>query len=404
MSKDTSFIGQPIFLQVIKLLSREDIRSIELSKSTNRYIKKFNGYNHLVTLLFSIFANCDSLREVVIGMLSLSNKLRHLGLTYIVKRSTLSDANKRRSSDFFAQLYAHLYNKYAKVLSDSHSEKGRQNRLYIIDSTTITLFKQILKGAGRNPKRGKKKGGMKVHTLIASDENIPRMIIMSSAATHDHIILKKLDLPEYSFIVFDRAYVDYGQYETFSEKNITYVTKLKKNAKHIPISELEMPLGTDNNILIDEEVKFKYGKNRSLVHRARRIAYWDSSNKRVIEYLTNNFEIRAEQVVDIYYRRWQIESLFKQLKQSFQLKYFLGDNINAIESQVWVVMIANLLVSVIKKGLKRVCSYTGIVSLIRLQLMNYISLFDLLEKPERAWLELLEKEKKKKIDLLPSLF
>ena len=327
-------------------------------------------------------------------MLSLSNKLRHLGLTYIVKRSTLSDANKRRSSDFFSELYALLYNKYANVLSDSRCKRGRQNRLYIIDSTTITLFKQILKGAGRNPKRGKKKGGMKVHTLIASDENIPRMIIMSSAATHDHIILINLNIPEYSFIVFDRAYVDYGQYEIFTEKNITYVTKLKKNAKHTPISELEMPSETDSNILIDEEVEFNYGKNKSLVHRARRVAYWDSSNKRVIEYLTNNFEIRAEQVVDIYYRRWQIESLFKQLKQCFQLKYFLGDNVNAIESQVWAVMIANLLVSVIKKGLKRECSYTGIVSLIRLQLMNYISLYDLLDKPEKAWLELLEKEKK----------
>lgn len=107
-------------------------------------------------------------------------------------------------------------------------------------------------------------------------------------------------------------------------------------------------------------------------------------------------------MVDIYYRRWQIESLFKQLKQSFQFKYFLGDNINAIESQVWAVMIANLLVAVIKKGLKRVCSYTGIVSLIRLQLMNYISLYDLLEKPEKAWLELLEKEKKN-VGLFPLL-
>ena len=120
-----------------------------------------------------------------------------------------------------------------------------------------------------------------------------------------------------------------------------------------------MPSATDDNILIDEEVEFKYGKTKSLAHRASRIAYWYNSNKCVIEYLTNNFEIRVEQVVDIYYRRWQIESLFKQLKQSFQLKYFLGDNINTIESQVWAVLIANLLVSVIKKGLKRECSYTG---------------------------------------------
>ncbi len=391
MGKDTTFIGQPIFLQLIKLLSRAEISSIERQSNTNRYTKKFDGYNHLVTLLFSNFANCDSLREVVVGMLSLSNKLTHLGLNYIVRRSTLSDANKRRDSSFFAQIYSHLYSKYAKFLSDSCPKN--EQRLYIMDSTTITLFKQILKGAGRNPKRGKKKGGMKVHTLIASDENIPKLAVMTSAATHDHIMLKKLDLPEGSFIVFDRGYIDYAVYESFSQKSITYVTKLKKNARHLPILENELPDGTDNAILIDEIVEFSYGEHKAGKHRARRIAYWDNTNNRVIEYLSNNFALSAQEIIDIYKRRWQIETLFKQLKQSFQLKYFLGDNVNAIECQVWVTMIANLLVSIVKKGVKRVCSFTGVVSLLRLQLMSYISIYDLLEKPEKAWLKLLEKQK-----------
>ncbi len=393
MGKDTTFIGQPIFLQVIKLLSRADISTIERQNQTNRYTKKFDGYNHLVTLLFSVLANCDSLREVVVGMLSLANKLQHLGLGYIVKRSTLSDANSRRSSTFFAELYTHLYHKYARVLSDSRPKN--EHKLYIMDSTTITLFKQILKGAGRNPKSGKKKGGMKVHTLIASDENIPQLAIMTSAATHDHIMLKRLNLQEGSFVVFDRGYVDYAVYESFSQKMITYVTKLKKNAKHTPVFENELPKEADDAILIDEVVEFSYGEGKSSRHLSRRIACWDESNSRVIEYLSNNFALSAQEIIDIYHRRWQIETMFKQLKQNFQLKYFLGDNVNAIESQVWIVMIANLLISIIKSGVKRVCSYTGIVSLIRLQLMSYISLYDLLEKPEKSWLNLLEKEKKR---------
>ncbi|MEG1157579.1 MAG: IS4 family transposase, partial [Acinetobacter sp.] len=355
------------------------------------YTKKFDGYNHLVTLLFSNLAACDSLREVVVGMLSLANKLQHLGLNYIAKRSTLSDANKRRNSAFFAAIYSHLYHKYAKVLSDSRSKNER--RLYIMDSTTISLFKQILKGAGRNPKRGKKKGGLKVHTLIASDENVPQLVIMSPAATHDHIMLKHLELPEGSFIVFDRAYVDYGVYESFSEQNITYVTKLKKNAKHCQIYENDLPENTDDTILIDELVEFSFGPNKGSTHRARRIACWDEKSRRVVEYLTNNCELTPNEIVEIYRRRWLIETLFKQMKQNFQLKYFLGDNVNAIECQVWVAMIANLLISIIKRYVRRVCSYTGIVSLIRLQLMSYISLYDLLEKPEQAWLNLLEKQK-----------
>lgn len=391
MSKDTTFIGQPIFLQVVKLLHRADIRSIERKSATNHYTKKFDGYNHLITLLFSHLANCDSIREVVVGMLSLGNKLTHLGLNYIVRRSTLSDANKRRDSSFFATIYAHLYHQYAKVLSDSRPKSER--KLYIMDSTTITLFKQILKGAGRNPKRGKKKGGMKVHTLIASDENTPKLAIMSSSATHDHIMLKKLELPQGSFIVFDRAYVDYGVYESFSEREITYVTKLKKNAKHRQIAENEMPEDTDDAILIDEQVEFRFGEKKESRHRARRIAYWDDRSGRVVEYLTNNVELSPNEIVEIYKRRWQIETLFKQMKQNFQLKYFLGDNVNAIECQVWVAMIANLLLSIIKSGVKRVCSYTGIVSLIRLQLMSYISLYDMLEKPEKSWLDLLKRQK-----------
>ena len=394
MSKDNIFIGQPIFSQLLKLISRSDISKIEQKHLTNRYTKRLDGHSHFVALLFSVFSGCDSLREVVLGLLSHANKLSHLGLIHAVKRATLSDANKRRRSDFFADIYKMLYSKYSTFLSDSRTQNPSKKRLYIIDSTTITLFKQILKGAGRNPKRGKKKGGLKVHTLIASDENVPQMIIMSSAATHDHIMLQHLDTPEYSFIAFDRAYVNYAQYELFSQRNITYVTKLKKNAAYDSLDEIDIPDHTDDGVIKDEVIVFYYGEKRALEHQSRRIAYWDDKKRKLYVFLTNNFELSADEIIAIYKRRWQIETLFKQLKQNFPLKYFLGDNVNAIESQIWVTMIANLLITVLKCKVKRRWSFTGIVSLVRLQLMSYISIYNLLEDPENSWLKIIRERKK----------
>ena len=394
MDKDTKYIGQPILLQLIKLLSKSTIDEISKKHNTNYCVKRFNGYDHLVTLLYSVFSGCDSLREIVVGMLSNAGKFTHLGLhEYIVKRSTLSDANKRRSSDFFADIYYSLLTKYRKDISDSRTSTIPHHNLYIIDSTTITLFKQVLKGAGRNPLTGKKKGGIKVHTLMKSEENVPQLAVITSAATHDHIILKQLSLPEHSFVVFDRAYVDYAQYEVFTQNKITYVTKQKKNAKSEYIDDIEIPDSADAGIIKDAIVIVKYGQNKCNEHKMRLVAYWNSIKRKTYIYLSNNFELSAEDIIDIYARRWQIETLFKQLKQNFPLKYFLGDNENAIKSQIWVTLIANLLVYIIKKRIKRPCSFTGTVSLIRIQLMCYISLIDLLERPERAWLDILKKKK-----------
>ena len=202
MSKSTHFIGQPSYLQLIKLLDRSKIDSISKSGKYNRYTKRFDSYTHLITYLYAVLCRYDSIREVVVGLLSNANKLAHLGINYCVKRSTFAFANNKRSSKFFAQVYASLYTQYSSVLLDSHHKTANQKRLFIMDSTTITLFSNILKGAGRNPIKGKKKGGIKVHTIITSDENVPRFIRFTSAATHDHTLLKDINIPSGSILVF----------------------------------------------------------------------------------------------------------------------------------------------------------------------------------------------------------
>lgn len=265
-----------------------------------------------------------------------------------------------------------------------------------MDSSTISLFKDILKGVGRNPQNGKKKGGIKAHTIIKADENVPCLIRYSEAARHDHMFLQDaLNLPSGSIITFDKGYVDYAQYEAFTEKSIWYVTRLKDNALYKARKEFDIPDEADSGVLKDEEIVLLYGTNKSQEHKARRIAYWDKENERLFEFLTNNMELSAEKIAYIYKKRWQIELLFKQLKQNFPLKYFLGDNENAIEIQIWAAMLANLLITLVKSKLKRNWAFSNMVSIIRQQLMNYINIYAFLENPEKSWLLLIKEDKDK---------
>lgn len=396
MSKSTNFSGQPIFNQLLTFIDKSEIRRIAKDHGSERYVKKFTTYNHLVVMLFVAFEGYHSIREVILGLLANAHKLSHLGLGYLVKRSTFSEANKRRSSKVFEDIYMAVYRKHASSLADSRLNDNEFKRLYIMDSSTISLFRDILKGVGRNPKNGKKKGGIKAHTLIKADENVPCLIRYSEAAKHDHMFLQDAqNLPSGSIITFDKGYVDYGMYEAFTVKSIWYVTRLKDNALYKARKEFDIPDGADSGVLKDEEVVLLYGTNKSKGHKARRIAYWDDENGRLFEFLTNNMDLPAEKIAYIYKKRWQIELLFKQLKQNFPLKYFLGDNENAIEIQIWAAMLANFLISLIRSRVKRSWAFSNMVSIIRRQLMNYINIYAFLEDPEKCWLVQIQNEKYK---------
>ncbi|MGH2642716.1 MAG: IS4 family transposase, partial [Chitinophagaceae bacterium] len=336
MSKSKDFTGQPIFNQLIKFLDKGEIKRIANIHGAERYVKKFSTYHHVVVMLFTVLEGYNSIREVVLGLLANANKLHHLGLGYMVRRSTFSEANQRRSSKVFEDVYQQVYQQHRSTLADSRLTSRELKRLYIMDPTTITLFKAILKGAGRNPKEGKKKGGIKAHTIIKASEHVPCLIRYSAAARHDHGFLKEVHyLPKGSIITFDKGYVDYAEYERFTQSEIIYVTRMKDNAIYEARKEYDIPDDADSGVLKDEQVILTYKEgDKEKQHEARRIAYWDNENQRLFEFLTNDFDLPAAQIALIYKRRWQIELLFKQLKQNFPLKYFLGDNENAIEIQI----------------------------------------------------------------------
>ena len=403
MNKSTNFTGQPIFGQILQMIKRGQIQTIARKQGTDRYYKKFTTYKHLVTMLYLAFEGCTSIREVTTGLLACSTKLFHIGMDYSPRRSTLSDANRKRDSSVFQTIYMKLYQNYSGFLSDSRLSKIDLKRLFIVDSTTISLFKAILKGAGRKPKDpSKQKGGIKAHAMINAYENVPCLIRYSAAAKHDHTFLKEINLPKGSFITFDKAYNDYLQYKRFTDNGVWFVTLQKENAIYQIGEEYDIPDNIDEGVIKDEAIFLSYQENgQEKKIKLRRVAYWANDRQRLLIFISNNFELSADMIALIYKKRWQIETLFKQLKQNFPLKYFLGDSVNAIEIQIWVSLIANLLLSVIKSRLNRNWSFSNMASIIRLHLMNYINIYKFLNDPEKAWISIVEK---KKIEYQNSLF
>lgn len=397
MSKSSHFSGQRLYGQVIKLLDKSKILQISRENGGERYIKRFNGWIHLVVMLYAVIMRFDSLREITASLLAETRKLAHLGITFKIGRSTLADANRRRPETIFEAIYRDLYATYRQALSsDSRSGKTPKwmKRLQIIDSTTITLFSNLLfKGVGRHPKTGKKKGGIKVHTVIHANEGVPSDIKFTSAATNDSFMLKPTTLSKGDIMAMDRAYIDYEKFEQLTQRGVIYVTKMKKNLKYTILSDTmyQTPDGLmEVRIQNVEFVRQKKG-GETIHHKSRIISYVDVKKRKLISLLTNDMESDPEEIVAIYRQRWEIELLFKQMKQNFPLKYFYGESANAIKIQIWVTLIANLLLMVMQKGLTRKWSFSGLATMVRITLMYYVDFYSLFNNPEKEWEIILSK-------------
>ena len=391
MGKSSHFSGQPLYGQVIKLLDKSKILQFSQENGGERYIKRFNVWVHLTVMLYAVIMRFDSLREIIASLLAEARKLSHLGISFKIGRSTLADANKRRPEAVFEVIYRDLYGTYRHVLSsDSHSRKTPKwmKRLHIIDSTTITLFSNLLfKGVGRHPKTGKKKGGIKVHTVIHANEGVPSDIKFTSAATNDSFMLKPSTLCKGDIMAMDRAYIDYGKFEQLTQRGVIYVTKMKKSLRYTVESDTmyQSPDGL-MEVRIQSVTFTKTLKGGDTIHHhARIITYADERKHKLISLLTNDMDSDPAEIIAIYRQRWEIELLFKQIKQNFPLKYFYGESANAIKIQIWVTLIANLLLMVMQKGLTRKWSFSGLATMVRITLMYYVDFHSLFNNPEKDW-------------------
>jgi hypothetical protein len=387
MGKSNYFSTKSVFGQLISLIDDSLIANSVAQHESDRYTKRFKTKDHLISMLFCAFAKCNSLREVSGAMLGLSGKTANFQLHHIPKRSTLSDANKNRTVEVFATIYNKLLAQYGSFLSDSRITSILGKQVKIIDSSTISLFKDILQCVGRKAQSGKSKGGIKLHTVINADEIVPNLVWFSPATTHDHQYLKKLACDDNTIYVFDKGYNDYKAFAHFTKHSTGFVTRIKDNAAYATIQHNEIPEETHCGVLEDTAITVAVKEGNATTTLAlRKIKFYDREQKRVFEFITNLQDIRADMIAALYKVRWQIELLFKQLKQNFPLKYFLGDNENAIKIQIYCVLIVNLLLAVVQKRLKRKWAFSNLVSFCKIHLFNYIQLIKFLENPEKDWI------------------
>ena len=372
MGKSSNFFGQPIFGQLIKSLDRKKIAEMSRKHGGEKYVKSFDGYTHLLTMLYAVIQRFDSLREIEASMTAEVRKLHHVGIDSVPKRSTLSDANARRSEKFFEEVYRDLYEANKAILSSDSRRGGTEEwikRLRIIDSTTVSLFSNtIFKGVGRHPKTGRKKGGIKVHAVIHANEGVPCDVQFTSAATNDSFMLAPNHYKHNEITAMDRAYINYAKFEELTDRGVVYVTKMKKKLSYEILVDCIHQKSQGVMEYREQIVVFRKG---NINHIARIITYVDikkDKQPKPISLLTNDFDMPLETIVSIYRRRWQIESLFKQIKQNFPLRYFYGESANAIKIQIWVTLIANLLLSLLQSTLKRRWSFSGLATMVRIVL------------------------------------
>jgi hypothetical protein len=250
----------------------------------------------------------------------------------------------------------------------------------IVDSTTVGLFSSILRSTGRYSINGKKKGGIKLHMTIEDGVPIPSLCYITEASVNDQKVFEKLTLKPNTIYIMDRGYNDYDLYKKMNENGVYFVTRMKSNAKYESVEEKDINDGVDAGLLKDEIIEIKTQGGEKV--RVRRVAYWDDENRVLYEFVTNLMEIEVEEIPRLYKERWKIEIMFKMLKQNFQLRYFLGDNENAIRIQIWCSLIAYVLSMVIFSRVRkkrRSIAYSSVVSFVRNCMMSYIKMEKFLE-------------------------
>jgi IS4 transposase len=218
-----------------------------------------------------------------------------------------------------------------------------------------------------------------------AEEDVPCVVKMTAAAAHDVPFIQGLALPKGSIVTFDKGYIDYAQYDLWTKQKVWWVTRLKKGAQYQIVEQLTVSDQEYNKgVRADARIILGHQTHDNVVRTpARLVIYHDKESGKDFQFITNHGKFNASIISLIYKNRWQIELLYKRIKQNYPLRYFLGENENAIRIQIWCALIADLLLKFVQAKLKRSWSFGNLSSMVRIHLMSYLSIFKFLEHPDR---------------------
>lgn len=369
-------VRNTVFGQVLQLISRHGFKKCVDRYTGDKYTKRFSCWQQLTVLLYSQARGLKSLRDITISLRSQHRKWYHLGLESVA-RSTLSDANNSRRADIYRDVFNDFLRK-CQSLAPEHRFKFR-NPLYTMDSTLIKLCLSVFPWASYR----KRKGAMKLHTLLDHRGCLPSFLTITDGRTHDIRVVKDSSycfpqlLPD-SIITVDRAYIDYNWLYSLTLNRVFFVTRAKSNLKYEVLGQQEVP--QNKGVTSDETIRLTgYYQKQYYPKNLRLITFYDKEKKEELVFITNNFKLAAATIADLYKHRWQIETFFKWIKQNLKIKTFLGTSPNAVMTQVWAAMIYYLLLAFIKFQTKYSYSMHELTRVIGEILMENLSLLEALK-------------------------
>lgn len=327
-------------------------------------------------MLFCQLGQAKSLREISDGLQASEGKLKHLGLPDVPARSTLAYANSHRPwqlyETVFHQLLAHCQKRLG--VAKAGAKLGLPGRLLSLDATVIDLCAAMFDWAQFRTT----KGAVKLHLLLDHDGYLPCYAVITDGKTHEIQVARKLKLQRGTMLVFDRGYTDYAWFQRLTEDGVHFVTRLKDNAAYLVVEHRK---AEGDGVLSDEIIVLEKQLHSDEAPFLRRVRYGGESSQGELVFLTNHLDLPAATVATVYRQRWQIELLFKALKQNLRVKTFVGTSANALKTQIWTALIALLAVKYLQLQAKHPWSLSRLAALLRQQLFVYRDLWLWLAQP-----------------------
>ena len=350
--------GKIIFSQIMDFLPMQEFRKCVNRYQGNYYIKTFSCLDQFLCMAFAQLTYRESLRDIEACLRSMQNKLYHMGIRGKVSRSTLSDANEKRDWRIYADFAQVLIHIARTLYINDEFGVELDNTVYALDSTTIDLCLSLFPWA----RFRKRKGAVKLHTLLDLRGNIPTFIEITDGKVHDVNILDDLIPEPGSFYIMDRGYIDFLRLHVLTECSAFFVTRAKSNFNCRRL--YSHPIDKSTGLRSDQTIGLTgINSSKDYPDKLRRIRYFDADNDMSLTFLTNNFMLPAQTITQLYKCRWQVELFFKWIKQNLRIKSFYGTSLNAVKTQVWIAISVYVLIAIIKKRLKLQLSFYTILQI-----------------------------------------
>jgi hypothetical protein len=358
--------GKYVFSQVTDFLNFDDFNKFVKKYKGNYKIKTFSCWNQLLCMFFGQLGKRESLSDLVTCLQTQQTKWYHLGLGTSITKSNLAYANENRDWRMYADFAYTLIAKARKICTaSSEFELNIDGNVYAVDSTTIDLCVSVFWWA----KFRKHKGAIKLHTQFDIKSDIPHFVHFSDGSVHDVNVMDILIYEPGSFYIFDRGYVDFSRLHNIHQKLAWFVTRAKENMNYRRLYSNKVDKST--GVKVDQVIMLNnHYAAKNYPDKLRLIKFYDSESAMELEFISNNFELKATEIAMLYKYRWRIELFFKWIKQHLQIKSFWGTSENAVRIQVYTAIIAYCTVAIMKQNLKINHTNYEIIQILSLTLLS----------------------------------